>query len=189
MWKSQKESAIMKITILIDDKKILAYSEGVKEVIPMISSVDFAKHLNQKAQEMGKEVNLTKIQKLLYICYGSYLAVKGKPIFTEGPKAWDYGPVFADVYYAMKFNNDSLDGLEIAEETANLIKNECGKLVTNVLNHFGDWSAGQLVTWTHRPETAWYKKYEVQGEKYADLDANDIAKEFERYKVKDKEGQ
>jgi len=155
----------------------------------MFNSIEFATYLNREAKRLDNDINLTKIQKLLYICYGSYLAVKGQPVFSEEPKAWDYGPVFADVYYFMKLNNDSLGGLEISEEVVNLIKKECGNLVTSVLNHFGDWSAGQLVAWTHRPETAWHKKYEIQGEKYTDLDKNDIIQEFERYKVEDKEGQ
>ena len=53
-----------------------------------------ATYIAALANEKRVSVNMTKIQKLLYIAYGIYLAVKDSRLTNEHPQAWPYGPVF-----------------------------------------------------------------------------------------------
>ena len=62
-----------------------------------INSVDFAIYLSQKAEIRGMKINVTKIQKWLYMCYDIYLAMYKKQLLSERSKASEYGPVFTKV--------------------------------------------------------------------------------------------
>lgn len=50
-----------------------------------------------------------RIQKLLYLIQGSYLAQTGKPLFPEVPQAWQYGPVYPAVYFADRHETGRID--------------------------------------------------------------------------------
>lgn len=141
-----------------------------------IDSIDFAIYLNEKANQLGLDVNMTKIQKWLYVCYGIYLSRSKKQLFNERPKAWDYGPVFPNVYSTQKRNNDSLNSLPYT----NTRFEQLDDIIMITLNTFGEWSAGQLVGWTHQDNLAWDKKIK-SGEKYSSLDNLDILLDFETY--------
>ena len=146
-----------------------------------VDSVEFAIYLNQKATELGLSVNVTKIQKWLYICYGIYLAAKGEQLLTERPKAWEFGPAFPRVHKKQKKNNGSLNGLPMSISADSLGKYD--EVIIPVLDHFGTWTASGLVAWTHEEGKAWHKKYH-NDEKYASLDNHDIILDFERFVTK-----
>ena len=58
------------------------------------NSVEVAKFIVATANNKHLSINMTKVQKLLYIAYGIFLAVKGYRLTNEHPQAWPYGPVF-----------------------------------------------------------------------------------------------
>lgn len=47
-------------------------------------------------------VNVTKLQKLLYCCYGVVLAALDERLTSEHPQAWEHGPVFPRTFNAIK---------------------------------------------------------------------------------------
>lgn len=61
-------------------------------------SVDVAAYIAKQAVIKNYYVDLTKLQKILYACYGTYLAVTGKRLCIDNPKAWPNGPFFQKVY-------------------------------------------------------------------------------------------
>jgi len=147
-----------------------------------VDSVEFAIYLNEKAKAKDLSVNVTKIQKWLYICYGLYLAAYKKQLFNERPKAWDYGPAFPRVHTKQKKNKDSLEGLQ---NNINISKlEEYDEIIDPTLEKFGDWTAGQLVAWTHGENKAWDKKYNKLDERYGSLDNHDIYLDFEPFVAK-----
>ena len=141
-----------------------------------VDSVDFAIYLNQKASDLGIHTNVTKIQKWLYICYGIYFALHEKQLLTERPKAWDYGPAFPRVHKRQKKNNNSLDNLTMNISSSELTKYDT--VINATLENFGDWSASELVTWTHEKGKAWDKTFNLLEAKYAPMDNNDIFIDF-----------
>ena len=142
-----------------------------------IDSVDFAIYLNKKAHEFGiPVVNVTKIQKWLYICYGLYLAVYEKQLLSERPKAWDYGPAFPRVHKMQKKHDNSLDYLQNILSKDNLKKYD--DVIKATLDNFGSWTASELVDWTHEEGKAWYKTKKSEG-MYSPMDNYDILLDFQ----------
>ena len=120
-------------------------------------SEDVALYLVACANEKKIVVNITKVQKLLYIIYGTYLRVFGKRLLDEHPQAWPYGPVFPLTRTVIKrkikteylsFPMDSVN--QELRQDANL-----NKTIDFVLSHFGKWNAGQLTEWSHRDGSPW----------------------------------
>jgi len=143
-----------------------------------VDSVDFAIYLNEKAKIKGFSPNVTKIHKWLYACYGASLALNDEQLLDERPKAWDYGPAFPRVHKKQKRNNNTLDGLSYKTPLDELQKHDA--IIDVVLDHFGSWTASELVHWTHEPGKAWHKKFNSNS-KYQNLDNLDITIDFKRY--------
>jgi len=147
-----------------------------------VNSVEFAIYLNEKANKKELLVNVTKIQKWLYICYGLYLVAYKKQLLDERPKAWDYGPAFPKVHKKQKKNGDSLNKLKNTIDIESLKVYD--EIIDPTLENFGHWTANQLVEWTHESEKAWDKKIKL-GEKYGSLDNHDIYIDFEPFVAND----
>ena len=96
---------------------------------------------NQGADGMS---NL-KLQKLLYYAQSAYLALKNAPLFSNNIVAWKHGPVVEEVYQKYKkYGSDDIkefDKLDIDKETE--------KILTEVYNVFGEYSAWGLRNLTH----------------------------------------
>lgn len=131
------------------------------------NSVEVAKYIAGKANEKKIFLNITKIQKLLYIAYGTYLRVYEKRLTNEHPQAWPYGPVFPTTRNKMI----SLDFESIkASETPEKLREDkrLNKVIEFVLKHFGKWNAAQLTEWSHRNGSPWYYATKTEGFKWGD---------------------
>ena len=147
--------------------------------IGKVNSLDFAIYLGTKARDKKLFVNVTKLQKWLYICYGAYFAKTGEPLFNETPKAWQYGPVFPSVYNKQIKYGHSLAELANTIDESSL--SDFDWIIDPVLDYFGKWSANELVSWTHKEGNAWYKQYHLRNEKNAPMDNWDIISDFKDY--------
>jgi uncharacterized phage-associated protein len=115
-----------------------------------------AKYILSKAQEGKIVMNMTKLQKLLYISYGIYLAVKDERLTDESPKAWPYGPVFPttrNILLKVDFQNFDINKDDECKEICNDL--EIKSLIELTLSNFGAWSAGQLTEWSHSEGSPW----------------------------------
>ena len=114
-----------------------------------------AKYLLALAYKKGIVLNVTKVQKLLFIAYGYFLAQHNQLLLNEKPKAWPFGPVFpktrkeVDYGKIIEASDDSLK--EVAADP----------MVTEVLNkiidNYSKFSATQLSDWSHMPGSPWDK--------------------------------
>jgi len=93
--------------------------------------------------------NNTKIQKLLYCCYGCALADLDGRICDEYPRAWQHGPVFPRVFKHISKGGEIIliDHSEITGQPAELIE--------EVTKSFGIYTATSLSEWTHSPNSPW----------------------------------
>lgn len=57
-------------------------------------STDIATYIIALANKNRIAINMTKVQKLLYIVYGAFLRIYNERLLNEHPQAWPYGPVF-----------------------------------------------------------------------------------------------
>lgn len=139
-------------------------------------SVDIAKAIRYSAQQQNLSVNMTQIQKLLYIIYGIMLVVRKERLTTEHPSAWPYGPVFPRAHKRVKLSDN------ITEETYNEIKDKCPfitSIIDQVVRQFGKLPASQLSEWSHQKDSPWDIAVQSSGGKWnTKLDDEDIFNYF-----------
>lgn len=116
-----------------DSKKVMAYIIG-------------------RCADENYFVNLTKLQKLLYCCYGVVLAKYNKRLTKEYPKAWPYGPVFPSTIRALnkgKIDQDDDGGF------SKQCPEEVLKLIDATIQYFGKYKATALSKWSHQTGSPW----------------------------------
>ncbi len=143
-------------------------------------SVLIAKYIIALAHEKGVSINMTKLQKLLYISYGICLAVIGKRLVNEHPQAWPYGPVFPrtrNKLLKLDFYTISVDDDCFSELRSNT---ELTGLLNLVFDSFGSWNASQLTEWSHDNGSPWERTVEKEdfswGERISDEDISSYFK-------------
>lgn len=143
-------------------------------MIQNIDSVKAGKLLLALAYKKGIVLNVTQVQKLLYIIYGYFLAQKNIQIFNETPKAWPYGPVFPHTR-KIKFN-------KVYEITDNDIKDifneELITIFNKVIDKYAKFTAGQLSDWSHTKGGAWDKTTQLTGFDWNNPIPNQFIKEY-----------
>jgi uncharacterized phage-associated protein len=134
-------------------------------------SVDIARYLIQEClYNKVNDIGNTKINKLLYIVYGIFLALYERPILNESPKYFPYGPVFPRVYrkYAelkpLEFNIDE----------------KLKEVIEFTMKYFSNISAGKLSAWSHEEGSPWDKIHKTDNVYGIELDNNDIYEYFKK---------
>lgn len=118
------------------------------------NSVDVAMYIVARANDEKFGINMTKLQKLLYIVYGAYLRVYSERLTNEHPQAWPYGPVFPTTRNRLlKMNLSDITLDQVAAEVKEDAKVE--RIATFVFGHFSTWNAGQLSEWSHQEGSPW----------------------------------
>ena len=116
-------------------------------------SVIAAKYLLALAFQKGIVLNVTKVQKMLYIAYGYFLANHDYVITAEEPKAWPYGPVFPRTRNKVKFD------MVYKTSDPELVEIVSDELVTqtfnNIIDKYAHYSAAQLSEWSHMDGGPW----------------------------------
>ncbi len=132
-------------------------------------SIDVAKYLISLANEKRIAINMTKVQKLLYITYSVFLRVYSERLLDEHPQAWPYGPVFPTT--RNKLSNQEFSSIsknDISDEE--LTRMDSDKQLRNVINFvfekFGSWNAGQLSEWSHSNGSPWERTKNTKGFKW-----------------------
>lgn len=144
-------------------------------------SVVIAKYIVAYANANHFAINMTKLQKLLYAVYGTYLAMKGERLTDEHPQAWPYGPVFPTTRNKLlKLSFDSIDfnDSDLSEFNAD---NETKQYVEVVFNNFGKFNAATLTAWSHSNGSPWETTTQKNGFKWGDrIDDETIQQYFNK---------
>lgn len=137
--------------------------------------------------ETGEPLSLMQLIKLVYIADGWSLALLGKPLSSEKPQAWQYGPVYRTVYNAFSgigarpvSSRALVQGTDIPMTEA-FDENE-DKLLRMVVRGYGKLSAFALSNLTHEKGTPWSKARD-RG-LYHDIDENEMLSHFNSLKEK-----
>jgi uncharacterized phage-associated protein len=127
-------------------------------------SVLMAKYLVATAFEMKTPLNMTKLQKLLYILYGFYLSKHGCLIINENPKIWPFGPVFPRVHKHV----EPTDILDIYHPDFQQINEDeqLRDVINSIVNKYSKISATQLSNWSHMIGSPWEKTVKASGNKW-----------------------
>lgn len=121
-----------------------------------IDSLQALTYIIGRCDKMNIFINITKLQKLMYCCYGTILGKFGSRLIDEYPAAWQYGPVFPEALRAIQFFQiDGFRGRSTPE--ADDLPAAVRAVIDETLANFGKFSAKQLSDWTHIKGSPWYK--------------------------------
>lgn len=108
-----------------------------------------------------------KLIKLVYIAHGWSLGLYNKPLITEAPQAWKYGPVIPSLYDEFRqYGNQKID---IPVDENPIQDDKINKLLEKIWNTYGKYTAIQLSAMTHEPGTPWSITWEKAKKQYKTL--------------------
>lgn len=141
-------------------------------------SVDVAWAIIAYANSNKYYINMTKLQKLLYITYGTYLAVKNERLTDEHPQAWPYGPVFPTTRNKLlSIEFDSISSTDSCLEKINE-DSEIQSLLKIVFRAFGSSNAASLSEWSHEVGSPWDRTVKQVGFKWGNRIPDDYIREY-----------
>ena len=129
----------------------------------MLNSIDVANFFIDLAKsDPYNDMTNIRVNKMLFFAQGWSLVKRGKPLFKEDFRAWQYGPVAQNVYFAFqpcgnqkivdfsgKFDPDKFSAEEI-------------ELLLDVSREYDKYSTTKLVNMTHENGTPWRQVYQEQ---------------------------
>ncbi len=141
-------------------------------------SLTVACYIAAMVNAKGLGINMTKLQKLLYIAYGTYLAVKGERLTNEHPQAWPYGPVFPTT--RNKLLKKDLSCINLSYPMLGRIKDDTDmqSLIMLVLNGFGNKNATTLSIWSHQSGSPWDRTVSQEGFSWGARIPDEYIKEY-----------
>jgi uncharacterized phage-associated protein len=153
-------------------------------------SVEIANELLRQPGALGLLTQM-QLQKLAYMANGWNWAVNGEQLISEPVQAWNYGPVYPDLYSHTKaFGKEGLSRLLTSEdsETARMfempgadsapayvapLSERERAVIQHVWNRYGRLSGPQLSALTHQSGTPWFNTYTQRG-KSAEIPQTEI---------------
>jgi uncharacterized phage-associated protein len=141
-------------------------------------SVIVAKYIIYRASENKRVVNVTKVQKLLYIAYGLMLADKGERLIDESPQAWPFGPVFPRSQNQKKVNYSVIPQKD-DPELSNIIKDDTSRYyIDTAIDEFGGLTASRLSDWSHETGSPWDETVKQKGFNWGMPISDELIKNF-----------
>ncbi len=130
------------------------------------------------------------IHKLLYMVHGHMLALKGRPLCSEGFKAWNYGPVLPKLYKKLqKYQRNLINDYIFPKDAAwkpeeHKIKDiEALVFIRFVYDAYKKYSLSQLVDITHKSGSAWDTSYKNENNYQISIPNDLIKKDFLNMKL------
>lgn len=129
-------------------------------------------------------INVTILNKLLYIIYGTYLVKYNKPIFYDQPRCNKAGPIFYTLSRAVgfkEFDFDKHSKIKLKEEEKKILP-----IIEVVVKSFGMMNETQLIEFCTRKKGAWRKankrNYDFWGNVIHDEDIYEEFKKIVKFK-------
>lgn len=140
-------------------------------------SQDVANFMHAISNEHKQKLNVTKVQKLLYIAYGYLLANKNRYLCAEKPYAWPYGPVFprtrkkaVDYEKVQSIDDSRFEDLKKDKEVY--------EALDGIIAKYSIFSASKLSAWSHEEGGPWDKALKSSGGKYNVQISDEHIKEY-----------
>lgn len=124
------------------------------------------------ANAIGRKASNLSINKIAYFAHGYYLAKYGKPLIDAKIEAWEYGPVFREIYHEFKRCGDrpvSHFAKELNFDTDEIevvrwqLPTEEEEFLRDVISSYLQMSAGYLVRMSHLEDGPWYSAWNHEG--------------------------
>ena len=160
-----------------------------------MDAVSLSKIIIKKCNDKNIPISITKLHKLLYIVYGTYLIIENKSLFDNDedncPSCFEYGPLFKSVQREYKNGNINFEDKNFEDknlEDKNL-EDKVLPIVDVVISKFGAYSARALSDWSHRKGSAWDKAEKEDKYRWGNIIKDEYIKdEFKNIVKLDKNG-
>ena len=119
-----------------------------------IDSLQVMTYIIQRCDDLKIDLNITKLQRLMYCCYGVVLAGFGRRLIDEYPVAWIYGPVFPESLRAVQYFKINAFRSKRAPDVECLPK-AVRTMIDDALRSYGKFSALQLSQWSTAKGSPW----------------------------------
>lgn len=156
----------------------------------MKTSLEIANYFIEKSLETGEELTPMKLNKMVYIAHGWYLALADQPLINEAAQAWKYGPVVPSVYRRFKsYGGSQITSLEPADDMITIPQvrdAELQQFLQRIWEVYGHLSGLQLSSLTHQEGTPWSNTRDQTGNSKDNGGAiipNDLIKKHYKEKV------
>jgi uncharacterized phage-associated protein len=118
---------------------------------------DIAKFILSIPSPEDNDFSNMKLQKLCYYTQGLCTSMRGLSLFGERVCAWDHGPVVESLYHQYKVHKAEAIPV-VADFDASGIHEADQKAISDIIEHFGQFSAWGLRGMTHN-EPPWAEAY------------------------------
>ena len=136
-------------------------------------------YLINYSREKHQPITQLKLQKLMYFVEAFYMNREDETsLYNNVPfKAWTFGPVALPLYSKYKcYGSDNIILTEEEQKEGNSICDDRKELIKEIVDFFGEYSAMQLVNFTHEVDSPWHKKWIENGERITYGPEGDIDK-------------
>jgi uncharacterized phage-associated protein len=125
------------------------------------------------ADQIGSSVSNITINKIVFFLHAWYLAKTGKPLVSAKIEAWDYGPVFRELYWEFKaFGKERITSRatrrnpQTAEKeiSADGFSESDMTFLRPLLERYVEMSAGKLIELSHVAGGPWDQVYNHLGD-------------------------
>jgi uncharacterized phage-associated protein len=147
-----------------------------------------ANFILEKGREAGRPVTNITINKIIFFLHAWYLAKTGKPLVSAKIEAWDYGPVFREIYWEFKsFENKPISKHAARRNPVTAEKEICPIELTEedrdflepLLGKYLKISASKLIELSHVPGGPWDQVYNHDGESNPGMQiSNDLIRDW-----------
>lgn len=124
------------------------------------------------AHDMGRTTTNLGLNKIVYFLHGVYLTRRNEPLVDAKIEAWEYGPVFREIYHACK---DSKNGPILSKvrkkdfETGEVkeysysFTDQDAEMLRKLAESYLKIAPGKLVNMSHVEDGPWYAAWHHQG--------------------------
>lgn len=115
-----------------------------------------ANELIRLALDANRPLTPMQIIKLVYLCHGWMLGLYGRPLVRQVAQAWRYGPVFHDLYHALKRYGGGSVTEPIAGIPDEVFDDQERDLIRQVFAKYGGFNGVALSNMTHEEGSPWH---------------------------------
>lgn len=139
------------------------------------NSKDMAQYVVDRRKENNDTVTPLQLMKIVYLCHGWLLGIKGRPLVNDAFEAWQYGPVSRELYEAVRHYRSSPVTVVKGAKALSLDSDEF-EVVNNVIDFYAKFDGLRLSALTHEPRSPWDITWSSAG-KNAPI-SNDLIEHF-----------
>lgn len=134
----------------------------------VVTSTLVARRFVEVAKERGEKLTPLQLQKLVFLAHGWSFPLLNRPLVGDRVEAWRYGPVFPELYVALK-RYGATAVKEVPESARERVTNRVNEVTLDksemgvidlVYEKYGSLSGPMLIELTHQEGSPWHNTEE-----------------------------